>query len=108
MGDALARGLVDELKTSSQYLLERMQAGATLFSLKYKPPSQSPLAGLVSTSSRAAILADLLTGMSKQSPGEMLGKDALRGLLGRQTRAEQMQFLSTDVLPTIQALPPDL
>jgi len=45
--DALERNLVDELKTTDDVLLEMLDEGSELYSVKYRDPKNSPLAQLL-------------------------------------------------------------
>lgn len=44
--DALSRGLVDELQTSSEYILEQIRKGHEVLELTFRRPQGLPLAGL--------------------------------------------------------------
>jgi len=74
--DALARQLVDELKTSAQYLLECIEGGAEVFSVQFKRPSEGS-SGLLPAGASAgrALLEALLARQlgQQQSAGAMGG-----------------------------------
>jgi len=115
--DALSRGLVDALMTSSEYILERIQAGAEVFDLKYKP-QKAGIAGLLSAS---AAMSSIL-GSRSSSSSSFLNPAAMRNLftpstpqLGglegglegglAQMDAGQLQLLYSEIAPMLQALP---
>jgi len=89
--DALIRGLVDSLMTSSEYIMQRMDDGAAVFTLKYKPKKQG-LAGALSASSLPSVLDNFL----KKSPSgnPFSGSDL-----------QQFEFLAENVTPKMEALP---
>jgi len=116
--DALSRGLVDALKTSSEYILERIQAGAEVFDLKYKP-QKAGIAGLLGAS---AAMSTILGSRSSSSSSSFLNPAAMRNLLTPSTpqlgglegglegalaqmNAGQLQLLYSEIAPMLQALP---
>jgi len=79
--DAIERDLVDELKTSAQYLLELMQEGVEVYSVSFKASSGQQ--GLLARGADSGLLKDLLQrelGSGSTPGGGML--DRLREFIG--------------------------
>jgi hypothetical protein len=104
-------------QTSSEYILERIQAGAEVFDLKYKP-QKAGIAGLLSAS---AAMSTIL-GSRSSSSSSFLNPAAMRNLLTPSTPqlgglegglegalaqmdAGQLQLLYSEIAPMLQALP---
>lgn len=109
--DALDRGLVDKLQTSSDYIREKMSKGAELFSIKYTPAGEGGLAAVLQGSSASSIseaaLAALMQSQKKEGLlGSLLNNNVFNGGITAQSEAQQLQLLSqSNLLPQLQALP---
>lgn len=100
-------------QTSADYILQRIRDGAELFSLKYSPKKESSLGSALSGSGSAA-LSELALALLQQNNAKKGGLAALglnditKGLGGvgsGYSQAEQLQFLSQEMLPTLESLP---
>ena len=76
--DALEKGLCDALKTADDYLLELLDAGADIFSVRYAPPPTPPaLPGLAASATEALGAAAGAGGLRAALGSWLLGGAAL-------------------------------